>query len=299
MTSGQTSYSMEHTSTSSSSNSTSSQGTVNYDSTELPGWQSHQKDDGDQPSQATALGDESLDSNSSPQFSQPSPTVKENHEEEPEYIANSPLPTNTTVISDSSPSDTPTPTLNCPGPFDPATGEAYLDPDGNCAIACYNNLVLNDAGDACVCAPTFQFDPVEVKCICASPYVLRHGKCVLLPSQAARARHSNKKRSLNAQVPLGVEMLHGKYPRTDLDRLHCPDSEIACPMQSNGYECLDPDVTLENCGGCAATGKGVNCNNITMAGLVEVGCSAGVCVAINCLPGFRAVDGTCIRNPRR
>ncbi|KAH9453313.1 hypothetical protein Pst134EA_024193 [Puccinia striiformis f. sp. tritici] len=305
MTSSHSTYSMEQksTSTSSSSNSTSSQATVTVGSTEQPRWQDHERDEGPQPTKTSRAGDDDFsDSNSSaPKSKQPSRTIPESYEEEPDYSGDAPLARNSTFVSDPSASyaDTPTPTLNCPGPIDPATGEGYLDSDQNCSIACYNNLVLNQSGDACVCAPTFQFDPVEVKCVCPSPFVLRGSKCVLLPSQAAGARHSgHKKRSLNSQWTFGVEdKLHGKYLRNDVDRKFCPDSEIACRMSSGGYECLDPDVTLESCGGCSSIGTGVDCRNIT--GADEVGCYQGACQVITCGRGFRLIDGSCIRNVRR
>lgn len=297
MASGQLTYSMNQTSTSSSSNSTTSEATITISSTQQdPRWRDRHLDDGYAPSK-TGGPDET--SASAPEPEKPSRTMPGSYGEEAEYMGDSSLPTNSTHIVDTSvpSSENPTPTTNCPGPLDPATGEGYLDSDENCAIACYNNLVLNQAGDACVCRPTFSFDPVEVKCICRSPFVLRGSKCVLLPSQLANSRHSNKKRSLNSQLPFGVEMLHGKYPRTDVDRLNCPDTEISCPMPTGGYECLDPDVTLDSCGGCISTGQGVDCRNMTGAG--EVGCNAGVCQAITCEMGYRLIDGKCIRNPRR
>ncbi|EFP85070.1 hypothetical protein PGT21_005230 [Puccinia graminis f. sp. tritici] len=298
MTSGHSTYSMEQTSSSSSSNSTTSQGTITVGSTEQPRWRDHAPDEGSQPSKSSDQDDDD-DSESAPESEKPTRTTPGSYGQEPEYMGGAPYSKNSTYISDPSvPSpDTPTPTVNCPGPTDPATGEGYLDSDQNCAIACYNNLVLNQAGDACVCPPTFQFDPVEVKCICRSPFVLRGSKCVLLPSQVAGARHSNKKRSLNSQLPFGVEMLHGKYLRTEVDRLNCPSNEISCQMPSGGYECLDPDVTLDSCGGCLSAGTGVDCRNMTGAG--DVGCSAGVCQAITCQKGYRLIDGKCIRNPRR
>lgn len=293
LTSGQTSYSMEHTSTSSSSNSTSSQQTVGFGSTEQFGGQGRQRDDGDQPSRPANLGA----SNSPPSSARPTPTTKE-YEQDLENMGATPLSKNATYLAVSPSTDTPTPTVNCPGPIDVATGEGYVDQDGNCAIACYNNLVLNQAGDNCGCQPTFQLDPVEIKCGCPSPWVIRRGKCVLLPSQAV-GRSSHKKRSLNGQIPFEVEMLHGKYPRTDVDRKNCPNNEIACPLSHGGFECVDPDVAIDNCGGCASTPKGVNCFNMTMPGLKNMGCNAGTCQAISCHKGYRLLDGKCIRNPRR
>lgn len=291
---------MEHTSTSSSSNSTSSQQTVRIGSTEPFGGQGRARDDGEQPSRQANLGDDLSATNASPSSAQPTPTTKEDYGKDLDHMGATPLPTNATYLTDSSPTDAPTPTVNCPGPIDVATGEGYVDQDGNCAIACYNNLVLNEAGDNCGCQPTFQYDPVEIKCGCPSPWVIRRGKCVLLPSQAARSRQSNhKKRSLNGQIPFGVEMLHGKYPRTDVDRKNCPDSEISCPLSQGGFECVDPHFAIDNCGGCASTGQGVNCLNMTIQGLENMGCNAGTCQATSCQKGYRLVDGACIRNPRK
>lgn len=209
-----------------------------------------------------------------------------------------PIDPTSTYPPDQSFSENPTPTVDCPGPQDSTTGEAVLDSDLNCGIVCYNNLILNDAGNACICPPTFQFDPVEVKCVCRSPFVQRGSKCVLLPSQAAGARHgSHKKRSLNQQLPLNFDMLHGKYLRSEVDRKHCPHNEIACPMKSGGFECLDPEVTLDSCGGCASLGTGLDCRNIT--GTEEVGCNAGICVVLTCQKGFKLLDGSCVPKHHR
>ncbi|KAG0146625.1 hypothetical protein CROQUDRAFT_92447 [Cronartium quercuum f. sp. fusiforme G11] len=183
----------------------------------------------------------------------------------------------------------------CQGPLDPTTGEGIIDISGSCTIACYNNLVLNQAGDNCVCPPTMHLEQVHARCVCRSPYVLSNGKCVLPPSQRAQHHSSgHKKRSMIPQTPIGPELLHGKYLRTEKDMFHCPPSEIACPLPSGGFECLDPEFSLDSCGGCSSDGTGADCWQIE--GASGVGCNAGSCLVFSCLSGFDLVENACISN---
>lgn len=66
----------------------------------------------------------------------------------------------------------------------------------------------------------------------------------------------------------------------------CPVSYTACAVTSegilSGYECLDTDVELESCGGCASIGEGQDCTAIP--GAWNIGCNQGKCEGIACLP---------------
>lgn len=181
---------------------------------------------------------------------------------------------------------------DCQGPLDPATGKGIIDINGRCTIVCYNNLVLNRDGDNCICPPTLHLDHSHSRCVCHSPYVLSGGKCVLPPSQRAS---THKKRSMIPQIPIGEELLHGKYLRTEKDRVNCPASEIACPLPSGDWECLDPEFTLDSCGGCVSEGTGVDC--WSLEGVHGVGCDAGRCLVFSCLSDYELVDGSCV--PRK
>ncbi|KAH9822165.1 secreted protein [Melampsora americana] len=183
----------------------------------------------------------------------------------------------------------------CQGPTDPETGKGIIDINGRCTIVCYNNLVLNGEGDNCICPPNLHLDQSHSRCVCHSPYVLSGGKCVLPPSQ--RAHQSNhKKRSMISQIPMGEELLHGKYVRTEKDRINCPPSEIACPLPSGDFECLDPEFTLDSCGGCVSNGSGVDC--WALEGVSGVGCDAGRCLVFSCLSDYELVNGSCVPRKR-
>lgn len=51
-----------------------------------------------------------------------------------------------------------------------------------------------------------------------------------------------------------------------------------------GYECLDVLTSLENCGGCAATGEGRDCTKIPHVD--GVGCGGGQCQIFSCKKGY-------------
>lgn len=52
----------------------------------------------------------------------------------------------------------------------------------------------------------------------------------------------------------------------------------ACSLDTlGGYECVDFDSSLENCGGCVAAGSGADCSAVE--GAVGIECVAGQCVA--------------------
>ena len=57
----------------------------------------------------------------------------------------------------------------------------------------------------------------------------------------------------------------------------CPASQIACKVSvSAGFECIDPQTNLEQCGGCLADGTGIDCTAIP--GAESVACEAGRCI---------------------
>lgn len=52
----------------------------------------------------------------------------------------------------------------------------------------------------------------------------------------------------------------------------------ACAVDKfGGYECLNFDSSLENCGGCSGTGEGQDCS--TMEGAFGIECISGQCIA--------------------
>ena len=56
----------------------------------------------------------------------------------------------------------------------------------------------------------------------------------------------------------------------------CPQGHESCSIEgSSGFECIDTLSSLEQCGGCASSGKGVDCTSLP--GVAAVGCVEGSC----------------------
>lgn len=81
-------------------------------------------------------------------------------------------------------------------------------------------------------------------------------------------------------------VLNGSGPNND----QCPAGQTACAVgfrEQDGFECIDVDTNIEQCGGCAsASGAGVgqDCTAIPNADLVL--CEEGSCLVLSCTPGF-------------
>lgn len=59
--------------------------------------------------------------------------------------------------------------------------------------------------------------------------------------------------------------------------MECPSHHIACSTGlGDGFECIDADTNLEQCGGCTADGTGIDCTAIF--GVESVSCEAGRCL---------------------
>ncbi|GAA5830355.1 hypothetical protein JCM11251_001320 [Rhodosporidiobolus azoricus] len=65
----------------------------------------------------------------------------------------------------------------------------------------------------------------------------------------------------------------------------CPGAQIACPLTGGhlGYECIDVQNNIEQCGGCAVQG-GVDCSQLD--GVDSVSCINGSCRVWGCGPGY-------------
>ncbi|GAA5990024.1 hypothetical protein JCM10908_002425, partial [Rhodotorula pacifica] len=71
----------------------------------------------------------------------------------------------------------------------------------------------------------------------------------------------------------------------------CPSGLTLCQLGGGaGYECIDTDLNLEQCGACASDG-GVDCT--TLPGVAAVGCIKGYCRVWACEPGWGYVGGRC------
>ncbi|GAA5956463.1 hypothetical protein JCM21900_005339 [Sporobolomyces salmonicolor] len=102
---------------------------------------------------------------------------------------------------------------------------------------------------------------------CSSDYV-----CAVAASGAA-SRNKVKRYVLNGSGPNVNE---------------CPASQVACPVGaslSDGFECIDAQTNLEQCGGCVTNGEGQDCTAIF--GVESVLCQLGRCVVVSCVPGLQ------------
>ncbi|GAA6000449.1 hypothetical protein JCM10207_008016 [Rhodosporidiobolus poonsookiae] len=64
----------------------------------------------------------------------------------------------------------------------------------------------------------------------------------------------------------------------------CPASHTACAIEgARGFECIDTQSNLEQCGACASAG-GVDCT--ALPGVEAVGCVQGTCEIWSCADGF-------------
>ncbi|GAA5820376.1 hypothetical protein JCM10212_002726 [Sporobolomyces blumeae] len=83
-----------------------------------------------------------------------------------------------------------------------------------------------------------------------------------------------------AAVPSGRARARRNLARRNL----CPASHEACAIEgSSGFECIDTSSNLEQCGGCATSGAGVDCT--ALPNVDAVGCVAGVCEIWSCAEG--------------
>jgi len=163
--------------------------------------------------------------------------------------------------------------------------DCYLEfiPETGCPGASDPNAPATPAYLQCVCQ-SFNSGPLAdylacVSASCNSPGVLSFftSQCAAFPSM--RARHKRDQKALDAGTI-------------------CPKPRIACPIQ--GYteyqmqpsskgavmelECIDPNLDIDSCGGCATLGTGVACE--TLEGVKSTSCVNGVCQIYSCKPGY-------------
>ncbi|GAA5875999.1 hypothetical protein JCM1840_006242 [Sporobolomyces johnsonii] len=84
-----------------------------------------------------------------------------------------------------------------------------------------------------------------------------------------------------AVVPSG----RARSRRNELARRNlCPAAHSACVIDGKkGFECIDTQSNLEQCGACASQG-GIDCTSLP--GVEAVGCVAGVCEIWSCQDGY-------------
>jgi hypothetical protein len=83
--------------------------------------------------------------------------------------------------------------------------------------------------------------------------------------------------STPSQAP-GQGNYHHKRNYRSRNVAPCPKGLSACPISNltgGDYECVDTLVDLDNCGGCATSGEGQDCNAIL--GVWNVGCEQSAC----------------------
>ncbi|KAL1406591.1 Protein cpl1 [Vanrija albida] len=115
--------------------------------------------------------------------------------------------------------------------------------------------------------------------------------------------------------------------KKDYSSFLCPGGAVACPVPAEGFpatpegvalpeyatkldeqlaslgdwfkvgfECLELDSELNQCGGCLALGQGQDCS--TIANTRATGCEKGVCAVYSCMPGYTvsADKKECVRS---
>ncbi|KAJ7699235.1 hypothetical protein B0H17DRAFT_1049253 [Mycena rosella] len=77
----------------------------------------------------------------------------------------------------------------------------------------------------------------------------------------------------------------------------CPVGTRACPVADIEFECVSPELDVDNCGGCVSTGEGVACGDYP--GVRGAACVNGVCDVYSCAPGYALSEGVCVRRSAR
>ncbi|GAA5955450.1 hypothetical protein JCM21900_002051 [Sporobolomyces salmonicolor] len=178
---------------------------------------------------------------------------------------------------------------SCPANASPICGS------GQCGCQCSSGHYASHDGQGCLpnngCTSTggkvVSLGDGTSECQCASPYVSNGSGGCALP---ASARSRNRNRTARSQLTLdsrGAQVIGD-------DELKCPDGERACPIGSDGgWECLDVTTSLDSCGGCPGERSSVNC--LTIPGAAGVSCVESVCEISSCFPGYRYLNGRCLR----
>ncbi|GAA5999981.1 hypothetical protein JCM10207_006001 [Rhodosporidiobolus poonsookiae] len=182
----------------------------------------------------------------------------------------------------------------CPAFADPICGS------GTCGCKCRNGYFA-DPSRGCLPIKTCTSSGGHLRrhtdgtssCECPSPFVSDNsGGCTLPPSARARrlARQPSQLSLRSSDSDNGAALVEG-------DAYRCPDGERACPIGQNGsWECLDVTNSLEACGGCP--GERVSNDCTKLPGAEHVACVDSRCVISSCFPGFRYLNGRCVRTAR-
>ncbi|GAA6034871.1 hypothetical protein JCM8097_009341 [Rhodosporidiobolus ruineniae] len=140
--------------------------------------------------------------------------------------------------------------------------------------ACDNHVLA--VGASCATDPNFActVDATTGQALTCDPVSLT---CQVAAVPSGGARRERRQRSL--------------YQRS-----LCPASHQACSIEgSKGFECIDTQTNLEQCGACANKG-GVDCTQLP--GVAAVGCVAGTCEIWSCESGYSwdSLSNACVRD---
>ncbi|BEJ14944.1 hypothetical protein CspHIS471_0407110 [Cutaneotrichosporon sp. HIS471] len=112
-------------------------------------------------------------------------------------------------------------------------------------------------------------------------------------------------RAPQASKRMGQRRRRGTPEKKDYSSFLCPAAAIACPITDGGelneladwfrvgFECIEPETELNQCGGCVVMGKGQDCS--TIANTRATACQAGTCVILSCKDGFVSDGKACVR----
>jgi len=150
-----------------------------------------------------------------------------------------------------------------------------------CVDVHLSTLIDGELGSCTTNCPD-RFVKSNGQCICPTGCMQSGLNCHHSPSGGVAGKAKAKRERRSRHGPLAF----------------CPPGETACPFMGSsgltysGYECINTDESVENCGGCTATGEGTNC--LDVAGAFGVGCAMGTCEILSCDQYHRLIDGYCI-----
>ncbi|GAA5860012.1 hypothetical protein JCM8547_003058 [Rhodosporidiobolus lusitaniae] len=125
--------------------------------------------------------------------------------------------------------------------------------------------VTNIGGDCSVCTQTPQGQALD--CVADATTGTSTCQVAVVAPQPSNGRARERRNRLN------------------LERSLCPASHSACSIDGGkGFECIDTQNNIEQCGACASAG-GVDCSSLP--GVEAVGCVAGTCEIWSCADGYQ------------
>ncbi|GAA5905424.1 hypothetical protein JCM5296_003713 [Sporobolomyces johnsonii] len=132
----------------------------------------------------------------------------------------------------------------------------------------------------------------DSSCLCKSGFCGKEGMCKPTPGKEGDVcdgsdeccgtgltctKNGNSKKCVRPPTPGPSQKAVAPKKRNVV----CPASKTACPLSNGrlGYECVDTESNLEQCGGCVSEG-GIDCS--ALPGVDSVSCISGICQIHEC-----------------